>query len=251
MRVRVALRTLAVALALAPGASAEAVRSEGVGTAALPGSPGVSPRAAALEAALRDAVLEVARALVGSATSPTAEAALHEALGPDPTRFVLTYRSVSEREQAGRRDGAAAAGTNGPGQEVTVTVEAQVDRARVAGALRGAGLLAERARAPEDAQRLVLEPIPSWTALTMLRRRLVELGAQQVLLAQVEPGRVVLTIQGGSAERLARAVISAPPPGIWVEATGEHEGAPRLRLEAVAIPPDQIPAQIDTPAEKR
>jgi hypothetical protein len=100
-------------------------------------------------------------------------------------------------------------------------------------------------------QRIVLEPAPTWPALTTLRRRLVELGAQHVQVALVEPDRVVLAIEGRSAESLVRAVASAPPPGIRVELSGTHEGAPRIRLESVPIAPAQLPAPIDTPAEKR
>lgn len=241
---RSALLALLAALALPPGAAAEAVRSEGLGTAPLPGRPGVSPRAAALEAALVDAVLDVAQALVGPTTGPAAESALREALGPAPARFALTYRTVSEREQA-RPDGV--------GRELAVTIEAQVDRTRLADALRRAGLLPERAAPapPGGVQRIVLEPAPTWPALTTLRRRLVELGAQHVQVALVEPDRVVLAIEGRSAESLVRAVASAPPPGIRVELSGTHEGAPRIRLESVPIAPAQLPAPIDTPAEKR
>ena len=243
---RGALLVLLIALAATPGAHAEAVRSEGVGTVVLAGSPSVAARAAALKAALGDAVRKVAETLVGPTRGPAAERALAEALGPDPTRFVSTYRTVSEREQA-------AAGSKRAGRELAVTVEAQVDRARLADALRRAGLLAERAApiSQGGSQRIVLEPVPSWSALAILRRRFVELGAQQVLLAQVEPGRVVLAIEGRSAESLARAVVSSPPPGIWVEQIGGHEGAPRIRLESVPIPPAAVPGPIDTPAEKR
>lgn len=241
---RWALVLLLAALALAPNASAEAVRSEGVGTVVLAGSLSGAARAAALKAALEDAVRKVAETLVGRSTGPAAEGALHEALGSDPARFVLTYRTVSEREQARPK---------GIGREVAITIEAQVDRTRLADALRHAGLLAERAAPtpPDGAQRLVLEPVPPWPALTTLRRRLVELGAQHVLIARVEPGRVVLAIEGRSAESLARAVVSAPPPGISAELTGNYEGAPRLRLESVPTAPTQPPAPIDTPVEKR
>lgn len=231
---RWALLLLLAALTLAPNASAEAVRSEGVGAVVLAGSLSGAARAAALEAALEDAVHKVAETLVGRSTGPAAEAALRDALDPDPARFVLTYRTLSEREQARPK---------GSGRELAVTIEAQVDRTRLVDALRRAGLLAERAAPtpPDGAQRLVLEPVPPWPSLTALRRRLVELGAQQVQLALVEPDRVVLVIEGRSAESLVRAVISAPPPGILVELDGAHQGSPRIRLESVPIAPAQLP----------
>jgi hypothetical protein len=242
--VRRALAACAVALVLAAGARAESVRSEGVGSAPLPGAPGAAPRAAALEAALADAVQRVAAGLVGEARSPAAEAALREALGPDPGRFALSYRGLSEIERTR---------AEAPGREIAVTIEAQVDRTRVAEALRRAGLLAVQAVPPTTATpRIVVEPLPSWPALGALRRRLVELGARRVTLERVEPERAVLAIEGErSAASLAAAAAKSPPPGVSVIASGEHEGAPRIRLESVLSLPLEAEPPIDTPAAKR
>ena len=235
---------LLLALALGSPAGGEAVGTEGIGRAALGGTPRVPPRAAALEAALRDAVRRAASELAGTPTSARAEAALDEALGPEPARFAVTYRTLSEREEAR---------PTAPGRDLVLTVEAQIDRARLAAALRRAGLLPEEAVAAAEAglQQIVVEPVPTWPALSALRRSLVALGAQRVLLASVEPGRVVLTVEGRSAESLIRAVIGSPPPGIRVEPYGPHDGAARIRLESVPIRPVESPAPIDTPASKR
>jgi hypothetical protein len=240
--VRRTLAAFAIALAWAGAGAAETVRSEGTGAAALPGAPGAPPpRQAALDAALADAVRNVAATLAGAGEDPAAAAALREALGPNPARFAVGYRSVSEIER--RRAEAA-------GREIAITVEAQVDRTRVEGALRRAGLLAAQS-APlpaADGARLVVEPLPSWPALAALRRRLVELGARRVQLERVEPARAVLALEGErSAAALAAAVAASPPPGVTVTSAGEHDGAPRLRLEAASA----TPAPIDTPAAKR
>jgi hypothetical protein len=240
--VRRALAALALALGLAGGAAAEAVRSEGVGAAPLPGAPGApSPRAAALEAALADAALRVAASLAGQANAPDAASALREALGPNPGRFAIGYRSVSEVER--RR-------AEAPGREIAVTVEAQIDRSRVEAALRRAGLLAVQAAAPpaDAALRIVVEPLPSWSALSALRRRLVELGARRVQLERVEPERAVLALEGErSAAQLVSAVAASPPPGVEVTSDGERDGVPRIRVDAVSAAPEPI----DTPAAKR
>jgi hypothetical protein len=231
----------ALALLLAAGAAAESVWSDGLGTAPLPGAAGASPRAVALDAALADAAERVAAGLVGGATGPAASAALREALGPKPSRFAQSYRGVSQVERA-RSDA--------PGRELAVSVEAQVDRTRVAEALRRAGLLAAQATPPppDAAPRIVVEPLPSWPALSALRRRLVELGAGRVSLERVEPERAVLALDGGrSAASLVAALVASPPPGVSVTSSGDRDGAPRIRLDRVAV----APPPIDTPAAKR
>jgi hypothetical protein len=243
--VRRAIAAGLLALAVAAAASAQPVRSEGTGTAPLPGAPGSAPRALALEAALSDAVLRVAAGLAGGARDPAAEAALREALGPNPGRLALSYRSVSEVERAGAQASA---------REIAVTIEAQVDRSRVEAALRRAGLLAAQASpaATDSPRRIVIEPLPAWPALTAVRRRLIELGAGRVQLERVEPERAVLAIEGErSAASLAAALASSPPPGVSVQSSGDRDGAPRIRLESVAPATGDAAPPIDTPAAKR
>jgi hypothetical protein len=243
--VRRGIATCLLALAAAAAAGAQPVRSEGTGTAPLSSAPGGAPRARALEAALSDAVLRVAAGLVGGTREPAAEAALREALGPNPGRFALSFRSLSEVEQAGAQ---ASAG------EITVTIEAQVDRPRVEAALRRAGLLAAPAAPPaaDPPRRIVIEPLPAWPALAAVRRRLVELGAGRVQLERVEPERVVLAIEvERSAASLATALASSPPPGVSIRSTGDRDGAPRIRLESVAPLSGDVAPSIDTPAAKR
>jgi hypothetical protein len=243
--VRRALVASALALLLAAGAAAESVWSDGLGTAPLPGAAGTSPRAAALDAALADAVERVAAGLVGGGSGPAASTALRAALGPKPSRFAQSYRGLSQVERVR---------SEGPGRELVVSVEAQVDRTRIAEALRRAGLLAAQATPPpsDAALRIVVEPLPSWPALSALRRRLVELGAGRVSLERVEPERAVLAIDGGrSAASLVAALVASPPPGVAVTASGDRDGAPRIRLDRVASAPGDAPPPIDTPAAKR
>jgi hypothetical protein len=226
--VRLAAGALAAALALlapvAP-AAAQGLRAEGRGTAPLPAEAGRSPRNEALAAALADAVEGAARGLVGGAADPAAQGAVREALGPDPARFAQGYRRLSEQERA-RADG--------PGRELVVIVEAQIDAAQLSEALRRAGLLATQAAPPplDPARRIVIEPVPSWGALEALRGRLRELGAAGVRLERVEPERAVLVLEGErSAASLVAALAAAPPLGVGVRALGEHDGSPRLRLD--------------------
>jgi hypothetical protein len=240
------------ALLLAAGARAQTVTMEGVGRAPLGGTTRVPhvgttpvpPGRAALDAALRDAVRKVAAGLAGAPAGRAGEAALDEALGNDPARYAPSYRTRSEREVKGA--------SGGP--ELVVIVEAQVDRTRVAAALRRAGLLpdaAGAAPAAEGLQQIAIEPVPPWPALTALRRRFVELGARRAVLARVEPGRVVVAVEGRSADSLARAVVAEPPPGTQVEAAGESDGMPRLRLESAPLPAAAPAAPIDTEPAKR
>jgi hypothetical protein len=229
VRGRLWLAALGTALALGGASRAEPVRSEGRGSAPLPGAAGSSPRRVALAAALSDAVERVACALVGGAPSPAAEAALRDALGPDPGRFALSYRSLSEVERTR---------TDAPGREVVVSIEAQVERARVGDALRRAGLLAAQAAGPppDAARRVVIEPVPSWPTLEAFRRRLLALGARQAQLERVEPTRAVLVVEGDrSAASLVAAVAASPPPGVSVRSEGQHEGAVRIRLEGEPV----------------
>lgn len=237
------LAGLLLALPAAPPAHAETVAVEGVGRAPVTGHTRVAPRAAALDAALRDAVEKVATELAGSGPGPGAEAALDDALGANPARFATSYRTRSEREVRGAS-----------GAELVVTVDAQVDRAQVAAALRRAGLLPDASRttaAEGGLGRIVIEPVPPWPALTALRRRFVELGARRAVLVLVEPERVVVAVEGRSADSLARAVVADPPPGTRVEAAGEQDGLPRVRLESVPLAAAELPPPIDTPAAKR
>src|SRR5262245_36190607 len=164
------LAVLPLLLLLAAGTRAELVRSEGEGSAPLAGAA-PTPRAAALQAALADAVLGVAEQLAGRTSGPDAEAALRAALAPDPARFAQGYRELEASERPGPE-----------GRALVVRVEARVDASAVADALRSKGLLAARP-APSWAggsARLVIEPLPAWPLLGAVRKRLVELGARHV-----------------------------------------------------------------------
>jgi hypothetical protein len=211
-------------LASAP-AGAEIVRAEGEGSAPITGVAAPSPRAAALKAALADAVRAVAERLAGTASGPAAEEALRAALGPDPARFAQSYRDLGQSERPGPE-----------GRELIVRVEARVDAGSVAEALRRAGLLAERASPPMagSGSRLVVEPLPPWPLLSAVRKRLVELGARRVSPERAEPSGVVLSIESDrSAGGLVEALIASPPPGVSVVPIGDRDGAPAIRLEAL------------------
>ena len=213
------------ALLASSSARAEIVRAEGEGSALIPGAAAASPRAAALKAALADAVWVVAERLAGRASGPAAEEALAAALGPDPARLAQSYRELGQSERPGPE-----------GRELIVRVEARVDAGSVAEALRRAGLLAERASPPPAGAgaRLVVEPLPPWPLLSAVRKRLVELGARRVSPERAEPSGVVLSFESDrSAGGLVEALIASPPPGVSVVPIGDRDGAPAIRLEAL------------------
>lgn len=236
---RASFRLLLAWLLLAGAAArAEIVRSEGEGTAPITAGAAAA-RASALEAALSDAVWQVAARLAGGPSSPAAEQALRAALGPSPSRLAQGYRELDRFERPGPQ-----------GREIGVRVEARVDAGAVADALRRAGLLAAQAEAPAFAAgaRLVVEPLPAWPALAAVRRRLLEIGARRVAPERAEPEHVVLSIESDRSSRaLVDALVASPPPGVSVIPIGERNGVPAIRLETA---PDVV-APIDTPAAKR
>ena len=217
---------LGVALALvllAAPAGAESVRAEGEGSSPLEGV--ASPRNAALQAALADAVRSVAEGLAGRATGPRAEQALLEALGPDPARFAQSFRELGQFERPGPE-----------GRELVVRVEARIETNTVAAALGRAGLLAASAAPPSAgaASRLVIEPLPAWPLLEAVTKRLTELGARRVIPERATPGGVVLALDADrSASSLLQELMASPPPGVSVIPLGERGGAPAIRLERV------------------
>jgi hypothetical protein len=212
-------------LASAP-ADGEVVRSQGEGSAPITGAAAPSPREAALQAALADAVQGVAVRLAGRASSPAAEQALRDALGPDPARFAQGFRELERSERPGPE-----------GRELVVRVEARVDASAVREALRAAGLLAARAAPSATAgggARLVIEPLPAWPLLAAVEKRLVELGARRVTPERAEPAAVVLSLDSDrSSGWLVEELIASPPPGVSVVPVGDRNGAPAVRLEAV------------------
>jgi hypothetical protein len=215
---------VAALLLFAAPAGAESVRAEGEGSAPLVGT--ASPRDAAREAALADAVRSVAEGLAGRATGPRAEQALLEALGPNPARFAQSYRELGQFERPGPA-----------GRELVVRVEARIETNAVAAALSRAGLLAASASAPSAGagSRLVIEPLPAWPLLHAVQKRLAELGARRVTPERAAPGGVVLALDADrSAGALVQELLASPPPGVAVIPLGERGGVPAIRLEAVA-----------------
>jgi hypothetical protein len=220
-----ALGLLAALLLGSAPVRAEVVRAQGEGSAPITGAAAATPREAALQAALADAVQGVAERLAGRAASPAAEEALRAALGPDPARFAQGYREVERSERPGPA-----------GRELVVRVEARVDAGAVREALRAAGLLAARAApaASGGGSRLVIEPLPTWPLLAAVEKRLVELGARRVTPERAEPSGVVLSLDSDrSSGWLVEELIASPPPGVSVVPVGDRNGAPAVRLEAV------------------
>ena len=204
-------------LAAAPTPASAEVRRVQVEGRAPEGAAG-PPRQAALQAALLEAVTEVAGQLLAEAGTPAEPGAEGAALGRDPTAYVVRYQVLGEA--AGEADPALVA-------------EVFVDADRVGDRLRTAGLLAPApaAVAPEGFALEVREPA-SYEALAALRRHLVgTLGARRAVPELFEPGRAVLRVEApGGPGAVAARLRAAPPPGWRVETLEQGPGQLVVRL---------------------
>lgn len=228
---------LAAALALAGallagGASAEVRRVEVVG--AVPAGPqaegDVPVRRAALEKALEEAGLRVARELLeeeGGARD--AERSLGEILGDRPVQYTVRYQVLEDR---GERRSLLVQDPE-VSREYVVVAEVFVDVARVADRLRRAGLLAGTRGPPLRTVEVEAEGVASWRAYAGLRDALLEAGgAESAVPRRFESERAVLRVRVAADaislwDRLARA----EPEGLRLEVLERAEG--RLRLEVI------------------
>jgi len=232
---------LGLALALLPVATAtraEVRRLQVVGVAPL--SPaagsGSSPRRAAVEAALAEALETVAVELAGGQPlgrgEPGGPGRWVDQLGGDPSRFILRYRVLEDFGERPAPLGSSAA--------YTVRIEVHVDGTRVAAGLRALGVAVISAdEAPAERFRLELRELPSWAAYAALRRHLVErAGARLVVPETFEAGLAVLRVEapGGAAALLDR-LRAAPPEGLVVEPLAVDAGALALRVRVLPPPP--------------
>lgn len=215
---------LGVLLALVASAPASAQERRLQVEAAVPAggraAAGASPRRAAIEAAIAEAVGRVARELLGerllSAAPGEGARALAATLGDDPLRFTERYRVV---EDLGERPAPAAPGVEDP-REYAVRVEVGVDVGRVAARLRELGHDLEAAGGGSaTAFPVVLRPLPSWVAYEALRRHLLDAGlARSAVPVRFEAGEAVLRVEapGGPSALLAR-LRADPPEGVGIE----------------------------------
>lgn len=229
---------LAAGLALAGASSAAELRTvESVGAA--PAGPqaraGGTLRQAALEAALRSAVLRVAAELSGL---PEVDPGLAGAIGERPLDYVARYRLTEDRGE--RR--ALLVDDPQAVLEYVVVAEAQVDVGRMRARLERAGLLAS----PDsefDAARvhLVLEGVRSWGAVQAIRAQLAgERDVRSVVPEAVEAAGVTLAVETSRRpSELANALLAHPPQGLQVHLVrAERDG---LRLRVVELEQSEEP----------
>ncbi len=195
---------LALALALGAGpwrvedALAEVQQVEAIGSVPIRPGSGAAPREAALDQALREAVMRAARELLLDVELPgdaeeDPDAALFEILGKDMLRYASRFRILEDR---GERP---ALFTDDPRvtSEYVLVVEVHVDIDRLKLQLVEVGLLAG-SEPPERGRqlRVAFEGIGSYPAYQAIRHLLLEeVGAKSALPVEFEGQRAVLAVE--------------------------------------------------------
>jgi hypothetical protein len=224
---------LAAALGLAGGTSGAEERSvEGVGAAAV--SEGGSARDAALRAAIAEAVRQVAFELLPHLDPAAAEAAVDQALAPDPRTLASRYRILEDRGEGP----ALLLQEPGVEREYVMVVQADVDVARVRQRLERAGLLAPSQSQAAAGQRLrvVLEDLDGYAAYMAVRTLLEEIGARDAVPLEIERGRAVLEVETRSSpDDLLAALQRSAPPELRIEPRAIDAAA--ITLRAHFLPP--------------
>lgn len=230
----------ALALWLPRAGLAEVRRLEAVG--ATPVDPsrrgGLGLRDQAIQAALREAVVRVARELLLEAESPEDEGeSLSGILGTDMVRYTSRFQILEdqgERPALFSEDPEVAT-------EYVVIVEVYVDVDRVQSRLVDAGLIAG-AQTSEERSRLLIEVygLTRYPAYQALRALLTEAAADPALPLSLEHGRSVFAVdvddslgRDGFLDRLRRLA----PEGLGIRPLAQSEG--RLSLEATWSPPEE------------
>lgn len=244
-------RALAVAVcaglvlaAFAP-AHAELRRVEAVGAVPVGEGAGSSLRQAALQAALGDAALQTARALVeGEAGKPPPED-LATVLGAKPEDYAVSYRVVEDRGE----QPALLTGQDPSAREYVLLVEVQVDVGRLRDRLRERGRLAGAPAVPAGPTRLRLEvlDLPSARAYTAIRDALEAAGGT-VVPVELEPRRALLDVSGlPTAQAVERLRVAPLPPELWIEPLPpEGPDSParvRVRVGSPPGPPAPLEAE--------
>lgn len=257
------LAMVALAASLAASATAEVRKLETVGTLPLKASaePGVIPRDAAIEHALREAVVRIAQefladrpleepglapdddsvpvlTLQGEVTSEEELAALEAAreeelaeldrvLGKKMVPYTTRFRVIEDR---GRRPALFSEDPEVT-EEYVVIVEVQIDVERVRNRLVEAGMLDARAGASLANEVLLeVEGLSRYAAYRDFRRLLVEeLEVQSVVPVEMEAGRTVFDVSTEvTAVEFLEALLTAAPPHMAIDP--RHASGGRLRV---------------------
>ncbi len=235
--VRGLLAWLALVLAAGSPAGAEERAVEGVGAVPLQGASAprnVSPREAALRAAIGEAVRQVALDLLPRLDPAEVEPAVESALGPDPRAFANRFRIVEDRGEG------PALLTNAPGvqTEYVMVVQAQVDVARVRQSLERAGLLVPAGGddGPRERLRVVIEDVDAYAGYQAVRTLLDDLGVRGAVPVEMERGRAVLEVESRiPPTELLDALVRSAPPELRIEPVSSD--AASITLRARFLPP--------------
>ncbi len=189
----------------AGAARAELVRLEALGAVpARERAPaGTSLRQAAVQAALEEAVLRSALALVAGGDSPEQRVRVARILGDDPFVYTARYRLL---EDHGERPRLLVSDPQAEWEHV-VRVEAQVELDRVRARLAEAGLLAGHRTV---GVRVAVEGVDSWSRYRSVHDALAR-GTRAVRPLEFGRGRVVFEVE---TERDAAVLLEALRSGL-------------------------------------
>ncbi len=222
-------------LMVAAAASAEVRRIEEVGAVSIrSGARGGDARDAAMQAALQQAVLRVARSFLMESDQPAAgdidDAALEAVLGKRMVPYTSKFRVLEDR---GERPAMFA--EKGAATEYVVVVEVHVEADRVEQRLMDEGLLARDPLAG-TVSRVILElrGVEAYGAVAAVRELLVErLGATSAVPKSFERSVAVIEVELPGA--------SADAPGLTEQMAAQ--GPPVLLLRPVEV--DDMSAVLD------
>ena len=240
---------LAISGAVAGDVDAEVQRLETIGAAPIKQGQRatVSTRDAAVQAALREAVLRVARELLMDAPVSAGgdELPLGEVLGERVLPYTTRYRILDDQ---GERPAMFAEDPE-VSREYVVIVEVSVETARVEQRLIDAGLLASEGTAEEATRvRVEVRGLFEYPAYEAMRELLTAAGrASSAVPVRFERGVAVLELElpggsGGSwkggreADELVARLVEAGPPALVIRPI--EVGADGIVLAATWTPPE-------------
>ena len=266
MRGRYATRQRARALALASvgvllvasSVAADVRRLEAVGAVGVAQDETRDPRQRAIDAALREAVGQVASELLvdapldegsdGTHDDEASEPDIATLLGDDMLRYALRFRVVDDRGIGPAMFVEDPAVTS----EYVVVVEVEVESDRVRDRLVEAGLLrGDDDSAAQPALRLEVRGLRAYPAYEDLRRVLERAsGGDPGTPLLFERGRTVLEVHTShSGSELVEALVREAPAHLRVEPLGVRNGNATIAVEWSAPPePARVRAEGPLPA---
>ena len=230
----------AAALVWAGAAHGELVRVEAVGSVPLGAASngGATARQEALEAGIREAVVRTAVDLARQAGSTADADAVRAAIGNDAKSLAATYRILEDRgERAPLLESSP-----GAEREYVVSVEVDVDRARLRARLAKAGLLpASSAAVPGGTRRVVLEGVDSYRLWIQIRDALAARGGN-VRPLEFAPGRIVAELGAEEAPGSLASRLAASLGDVFeVQPLGSDGDAVRIAIVRRTLPEEASP----------